>query len=85
MLLKTVQEFSASAELVINQKKCRVFYGDMERDTKDQLVRLTTFDEGTLPVKYLGVPITIKRLNINHYMSLIDKIMKRLKHWIQSC
>ncbi|XP_058746417.1 uncharacterized protein LOC131619325 [Vicia villosa] len=81
MLIKTVQDFFDSIGLVINPRKCKVFYGGTDRDTKEQLIRSTSFEEGILPMKYLGVPITRKRLNIHHYMPLIEKIMKRMKHW----
>lgn len=81
MLLNTMKEFSDSTGLVINPKKCKVFCGGMDRDPKEQLIRSVTFEEGVLLMKYLGVPITSKRLNIHQYMPLIEKIMNRMKHW----
>lgn len=65
---------------MINPRKCRVFCGGMDRGTKDLMVQTTGFDEGHLPMRYLGVPITNKRLIINNYMPLIDRIMQRMKH-----
>lgn len=35
---------------------------------------------GQLPIKYLGVPLTSKRLNIKHYLPLIDKIIGTVRH-----
>lgn len=81
MLLATNKVFSKSIGLVINPKKCRVYCGRINRDAKDQMIHDTSFDEGLLPMKYLGVPITSKRLNINHYTPLIDKIMNKMKNW----
>ncbi|XP_058727119.1 uncharacterized protein LOC131598546 [Vicia villosa] len=80
-ILKTVQDFSDSTWLVMSPSKCQVFCGGMEEETKDSIVQLTGFAEGQLPMKYLGVPITSKRLSINHYLPLIDKIMNRITHW----
>ncbi|CAK8568638.1 unnamed protein product [Lathyrus sativus] len=37
--------------------------------------------EGDLPFRYLGVPLTCKRLSTHHYMSLVDKIVSRIRHW----
>ncbi|CAK8544799.1 unnamed protein product [Lathyrus sativus] len=37
--------------------------------------------EGDLPFRYLGVPLTCKRLSMHHYMSLVDSIGSRSRHW----
>ncbi|GKC66612.1 hypothetical protein Tco_1099210 [Tanacetum coccineum] len=39
------------------------------------------FKEGTLPTKYLGVPLITKKLGVNDCKSLIDKIKGRTKDW----
>lgn len=41
---------------------------------------MTNLLEGS-PFKYLGVPLTSKRLCISHNLSLIDKIVGIIKHW----
>ncbi|XP_058726244.1 uncharacterized protein LOC131597570 [Vicia villosa] len=40
---------------------------------KNEIAKVTNFQEGQLPFKYLGVPVTGKKLPIRHYMSLIDR------------
>ncbi|XP_058734023.1 uncharacterized protein LOC131605715 [Vicia villosa] len=81
-MMRTVNTFSASTGLVINPNKCRVYCGGMDRDAKETMSQASGFEEGKLLMKYLGVPITYKRLTINQYMPLIEKIVHRLKHWI---
>ncbi|XP_058735433.1 uncharacterized protein LOC131607445 [Vicia villosa] len=81
MLMNIVQIFSKTIGLVINPRKFKVFCGGMDRDTQNLLCRITDFEEGKLPMKYLGVPITSKRLSLHHYLPLIDKITHRMKHW----
>ncbi|XP_058734020.1 uncharacterized protein LOC131605711 [Vicia villosa] len=81
-MMRTVNTFSASTGLMINPNKCRVYCGGMDRDAKETMSQASGFEEGKLPMKYLGVPITCKRLTINQYMPLIEKIVHRLKHWI---
>ncbi|XP_058760201.1 uncharacterized protein LOC131633505 [Vicia villosa] len=39
------------------------------------------FQEGDYPFRYLGVPLTTKKLSISHYLPLIDKIVTRIHHW----
>src|SRR4051812_12841452 len=42
---------------------------------------MTGFKEGCLPFKYLGVPISSKKLASHHYLALIEKILVRIRHW----
>ncbi|XP_058734106.1 uncharacterized protein LOC131605815 [Vicia villosa] len=42
---------------------------------------ITGFADGKFPVRYLGIPLDSKKLNANHYMPLIDKVMARIRHW----
>lgn len=50
-------------------------------ETKRKIKELTTFEEGLLPFRYLGVPLTTSKLNIKHYLPLNDKILIRVRHW----
>jgi hypothetical protein len=36
---------------------------------------------GTLPIKYLGIPLHFAKLRRQHLQPLIDKIVKRLAGW----
>ncbi|XP_058751795.1 uncharacterized protein LOC131624891 [Vicia villosa] len=81
MVMKVMQTFSQSTGLVVNPRKCRIFFGGVDLDTKMRLKSVTTFQEGEMPFKYLGVPMTSRRLDLHHYMPLIDKIVGRITHW----
>ncbi|XP_058750188.1 uncharacterized protein LOC131623207 [Vicia villosa] len=81
MLFATVTAFSLSTGLTMNPQKCKMFCGGADAVSKEAIKRITGFEEGELPVKYLGVPLTSKRLSINHYLPLIDKIVARVRHW----
>ncbi|XP_058774217.1 uncharacterized protein LOC131648481 [Vicia villosa] len=83
-LLKVLQQFSSSTGLVVNPSKCRLFLGGVDSDTRIQIQALTTFQDGELPFRYLGVPMTSKRLDIQHYSILIDKIVARVVKHINS-
>jgi hypothetical protein len=41
----------------------------------------TSFADGSLPFRYLGVPLTSKKLSIHHYMPLVDRIVDRIHSW----
>ncbi|CAK8539849.1 unnamed protein product [Lathyrus sativus] len=76
-----LQMFSQSTGLVVNPTKCRVYFGGVDIETKNDILASTSFMEGDLPFCYLGVPLTSKRLSTHHYMSLVDRIVSRIRHW----
>ncbi|XP_058758004.1 uncharacterized protein LOC131631232 [Vicia villosa] len=78
MLLEAFKTSSDSTGLIVNPKKCKVFYGGMDTDTKQMVKHLTGYEEGQLPIRYLGIPLSSKKLNINHYMPMIDRIVSRI-------
>ncbi|CAI8592319.1 unnamed protein product [Vicia faba] len=81
-LLEVINQFSMTTGLVVNPRKCKFYCGGVDRETKSKIQEISSFVEGQLPVRYLGVPVTSKKLNANHYLPLIDKIMARIRHWI---
>ncbi|XP_058754734.1 uncharacterized protein LOC131627878 [Vicia villosa] len=72
---------SDSTGLVVNPSKFQVYMGAINEITKQQILNVTGFKEGKLPFRYLGVPLTCKKLSVAHYLPLIDKILNRLQHW----
>lgn len=81
MMLDTVQNFSDATGLVINPTKCKIFFGGIDDETKGVIKRTTNFKEGHFPIRYLGVPLTSKKLTITHYLPLVEKIVCRTRHW----
>lgn len=80
-MMQAFEEFSKATGLKVNHAKCIFFYGNMDIDEKKRIQETTKFIEGSLPFKYLGISLTIRKLNISHYMPLIEKIMSRINHW----
>ncbi|XP_014618090.1 uncharacterized protein [Glycine max] len=80
MILKAFSFFSKSTGLQINPAKCKVFCGGLNYDNIQVVKNITGFEEGTLPVRYLGVPLSCKKLNVHHYLPLVEKIVGRIRH-----
>lgn len=59
----------------------QVFWGGVDDTNKASIKDIIGFEEGQLPVRYLRVPLTSKRINITHYFPLIEKIVVRIRHW----
>ncbi|XP_058786091.1 uncharacterized protein LOC131660760 [Vicia villosa] len=81
LIMKTIHSFSAATRLKMNASKCKIYFGSMDENTKQEIKLLTGFSEGPLPFRYLGVPITTRKLNCHHYTSLVEKIVGRITHW----
>ncbi|CAL5195866.1 unnamed protein product [Lathyrus oleraceus] len=81
MMLDTSKKFSESTNLIVNPNKPKIYYGGINDITKGSLINMTCFEEGHIPVRYLGVPLSRKKLSMNHYLPLVERIMGRVNYW----
>ena len=73
--------FHATTGLQANQTKTKIVLGGCSAQLTTQCIQATGFQEESLPIKYLGVPITPSRLTKLECRILIDKITTRLTTW----
>ena len=78
---ETLQEFAALSSLCLNPSKSFIFVSNSSGNMKNMLVTLTGFQEGALPVTYLGVPLTTSALRLGDCDRLVDSITSRITHW----
>ncbi|GJW71196.1 hypothetical protein Tco_0128113 [Tanacetum coccineum] len=76
-----MDEFSDSSGLFPNPSKSTVFFGNVGNSDKEEILSIMPFSVGTLPVRYLGVPLITKRFGVKQCKSLIDKVEKKVKDW----
>jgi hypothetical protein len=81
LVMAKLRAFSNSTGLVVNPSKCKVYYGGVDDTTKRNIREATSFADDSLPFRYLGVPLTSKKLSIHHYMPLVDRIVDRIHSW----
>ena len=74
-------EFSRISGLKPSFEKSLVFFGNVPDRVKSAILNILPFGEGTVPIKYLGVPLISTRLYKDHCSPLIDKVKMRLKNW----
>ncbi|KAG8383331.1 hypothetical protein BUALT_Bualt04G0001400 [Buddleja alternifolia] len=58
LLKATFEHFSAATGLQANLRKSQIICGGLGKEEKTQILRATGFVEGTMPMRYLGVPLT---------------------------
>ncbi|KAL5146890.1 putative ribonuclease H protein [Glycine soja] len=81
MMMRAYESFSKATGLLVNPQKCSLLCAGIDAVTKREILEVSGFQEGQLPFKYLGVPVTSKKLSTIHYSPLIDKIVGKIKHW----
>ncbi|XP_020258575.1 uncharacterized protein LOC109834980 [Asparagus officinalis] len=80
-ILQIFQKFSKISGLEANQDKCSIYFGGVDDTVKGNIMHLLNFSEGTLPIRYLGVPLICKRLTYEDCTSLISKVTDQFQTW----
>ncbi|KAL0362089.1 UNVERIFIED_CONTAM: Retrovirus-related Pol polyprotein from type-2 retrotransposable element R2DM [Sesamum calycinum] len=75
----TLTEFANMSGLKVNASKIQIIISKSGQHEKQQILNLLGFQEGSLPVKYLGVPLTSSRLTLADCSPLIHKVDELLR------
>ncbi|XP_021991414.1 uncharacterized protein LOC110888182 [Helianthus annuus] len=75
-------KFTNISGLVPSPSKSTVFFGNVPRYVKDQILEILPFQEGTLPVRYLGVPLISTRLAARDCRILVERVERRIDNWM---
>ncbi|GAB2269861.1 hypothetical protein Dimus_038809 [Dionaea muscipula] len=78
---RRLQHFEDISGLQANLGKSSVFFGGVGLDKKHVLADILGFQIGAGPFTYLGVPLTVKKIQIKHYKPLIEKITAHISSW----
>ncbi|XP_059654589.1 uncharacterized protein LOC132301347 [Cornus florida] len=81
IVFQALKQFLEFSGLSINLLKSFAFFSGVDGQTKADILALLQFGTGSLPVSYLGLPLTSKTLSSTDCTSLIEKITARVKRW----
>ncbi|XP_077232359.1 uncharacterized protein LOC143869136 [Tasmannia lanceolata] len=76
-----LQSFKRIAGLDVNFQKSEAFLSGTSAQLKDLICSSLCIKEGSLPIKYLGLPLITKRLSSHDCQPLLTKIRSRLGMW----
>ena len=79
--MEAINLFSSFSGLCINPMKSEIFCGAMNSENQQQILQTCGFARGSLPIRYLGVPLTASKISARDYDSLVDRIASRIKQW----
>ncbi|XP_019248326.1 PREDICTED: uncharacterized protein LOC109227583 [Nicotiana attenuata] len=81
MLNECFHQFSSASGLVANQGKSCIYFGGVPEHVQQQILASLGFSLGELPFRYLGVPLSAKRLSVNQCQPLLDIILAKVQSW----
>lgn len=62
-------------------EKNTVYFGNVSDDVKQDIRLVMPFNEGSLPVRYLGIPLDSNRISRTDCNLLLDNMRKRIDGW----
>ena len=74
-------QFSQAFGLQANLNKSSIYCGGVQKEVKQQIVQQLGYNMEELPFKYLGVPLSTKKMSVLQWYPLIDKIIARINSW----
>lgn len=79
--MRVLVDFQRKFGLALNLRKTKIFIdGNNDADCLSLAMRLS-LQQGALPVKYLGQPLSPKKLRKSDYQPLIDRVKSRISSW----
>ena len=75
-------QFSQASGLHANLNKSSIYCGGVQKEVKQQIVQQLGYNMEELPFKYLGVPLSTKKMSVLQWYPLIEKIMAIINSWI---
>ena len=85
VLKSALDEFSLLSGLGANHAKSNTFISGVPNAISQQLINLFGYTVGSLPIRYLGIPIISSKLNLRDCSPLVDKVSSRLSSWLNRC
>lgn len=81
ILRRGLDEFSISSGLYPSMNKSEAFFCSLPPDVVENIKLVMPYREGTLPIRYLGVPLVSRRVNNDDCRVLVEIVQNRIKDW----
>ncbi|GKD26194.1 hypothetical protein Tco_1232408 [Tanacetum coccineum] len=81
VIMDTLEEFKKASGLTPSLPKSTTYFCNVLNHVKLNILQILPFEEGKLPIKYLGVPLVPSRLLYRDCMELMEKVKRRINDW----
>lgn len=80
-ILNILEEFKQASGLGINPEKSALFLDGGDFQVSQEISTRQGLQQGSFPVRYLGVPLTTRKLRKQDYQPLLDRILSKFNAW----
>ncbi|XP_056863946.1 uncharacterized protein LOC130511120 [Raphanus sativus] len=80
-ILAVFKQFARMSGLNISLEKSTLYLAGVKAEGSVAIMEQFPFEAGSLPVRYLGLPLLTKRMNAQDYSLLISRIKARISSW----
>ena len=80
-VLQVLKEFELRSRLAVSIQKSSFFSSGLTDEERDLIQFSTGMPQGTLPVRYLGVPLCTKKLSLLNCEVLIQQVKRKFNSW----
>lgn len=81
VLKRVLEDFAKVSGLKPSMAKSSVYFSNVDSDTMQGISSILPFQVGALPFRYLGVPLSSKRLAVSDFNLLVAKVRARILNW----
>ena len=78
---RVLDVYLATFGQLINEGKSSIFFFNTPPSIKQRITRILRFERGSLPLIYLGIPISIGRQSKDSWQVILDKFKVKVNHW----
>ncbi|PWA91350.1 reverse transcriptase domain, Reverse transcriptase zinc-binding domain protein [Artemisia annua] len=79
--MDALDEFKLASGLTPSLPKSTAYFCNVLNHVKIAILQVLPFEEGSLSVKYLGVPLVTTRLIYRDCKELVERLSNRIKDW----
>ena len=77
-----IHDMASTSGLHANNNKCAIYIAGVSDDVAQNMVDAIRVPKGSLPFRYLGIPLSAKRLiSIQDCKPVVNKTLGRIQHW----
>lgn len=80
-LMECFEIFSQASGLQANMGKSSICFGGISNAEKERIIHHTGLSLGQLPLKYLGILLSTKKLSLIQWIPLVEKIVAKITSW----
>lgn len=80
-ILRVFDDFAAISGMKISLEKSTLYIAGTTQNEEEDILSTFPLPSGKLHVRYLGLPLLTKRMTVQDYLPVVERIRKRMKSW----